>query len=265
MRPWIGLFIILLVACLTPLVGEATPFDPFAAVGIDSGPGVQVPVDLSFQDEAGHTTSLRALGGGHPIVLAPVLHKCPNICGVTLGGLGDAVAGQPRNPDFIVVALGIDPHETSMDAAASLRALEARQTGGEPRSFHALTGTAEAVASITDALGYRYAYDPDLHQFAHAAAIAVLTRDGRLVRWIYGLAPDPNELGTAIVSAQSNSVGSLGEKLILLCYHYDPHTGRYTLLVDRLMQVAGTATALVLAVALAVAYRRERTSRRAER
>jgi protein SCO1/2 len=233
-------------------------------VTIDSAPGTPVPLDLTFQDETGRTTSLRDLGGGRPIVLAPVLHKCPNICGVTLGGLGDAVASQSRSPDFVVIAFSIDPHETPQDAAASLVALEARKTGGWSRSIHALTGTAEAVASITGALKYRYAYDPDLHQFAHAAATAVLTPDGRLVRWIYGLTPDPDELGTAIAAAQNDRIGSLGERLILLCYHYDPRTGRYTLLVNRLMQMAGTATVLILAATIMVAYRRERTTGRRE-
>ena len=261
MRQWMRLLLTILV-CLRPVIGEATSFDPFAAATIEPEPGAQIPMDLTFQDEAGHTVNLRDIGGGRPIVVAPVLHKCPNICGVTLGGLGDAVASQPRDPDFAVVALSIDPHEGPKDAAASLASLEARQIGGESRSFHALTGTGEAIASVTGALGYRYAYDPDIRQFAHAAAIAVLTGDGHLVRWIYGLAPDPDELGTAIVSAQSGRIGSLGEQLILLCYHYDPRTGRYTLLVNRLMQMAGTATALVLAAFLAVAYRREWMKRR---
>jgi len=262
MRQWVGLPVIVLSICLASPPGDASSFDPFAAVTIDSEPGALIPTDLSFQDEAGHATDLKALADGRPIVLAPVLHKCPNICGVTLGGLGDAVAGQPRSPDFVVIALSIDPRETPLDAAASLTALQARQTGEQPRNFHALTGTAGAVASIMNALGYRYAYDPDLHQFAHAAAIAVLTREGRLVRWIYGLAPDPDELGAAIVSAQGGKAGSLGERLILLCYHYDPHTGRYTLLVTRLVQVAGTAAALALTVGIVMAWRRERMTQR---
>jgi protein SCO1/2 len=265
MRQWIGLLVILLIVCLAPSADGAASFDPFAAAVINSKPGAPVPLDLAFQDEGGRTTSLRVLGGGRPIILAPVLHKCPNICGVTLGGLGDAVASQPRGSNFVVIALSIDPHETPMDAAASLAALEVRQSDGWQRNIHALTGTAEAIASVTDALGYHYAYDPALHQFAHAAAIAVLTQDGRLVRWIYGLAPDPDELRTAIVSAQSDRIGSLGEQLILLCYHYDPRTGRYTLLVNRLLQMAGTATALVLAAVIAFAWRRERTTWRGGR
>jgi len=261
MRRWTGLLIILFAIGVTPSTVRAASFHPFDAAGIDSEPGAQIPLDLTFQDETGRTASLRSLGGGRPIVIAPVLHKCPNICGVTLGGLADAVAGQPRDPDFVVVALSIDPHETPRDAAASLSALAARQADGPSRSYHALVGTAEAVESITGSLGYRYAYDPELGQFAHAAAVAVLSSEGRLVRWVYGLAPNSDELSDAIASAQNNRIGSLGERLILLCYHYDPRTGRYTLLINRLVQMAGTATVLILSAAVVVLWRRERAVR----
>jgi len=261
MRQWTGLLTILLVIGVAPSTGRAASCDPFDAVEITSEPGARIPLDLPFQDETGRTASLRSLGGGRPIVLAPVLHKCPNICGVTLGGLADAVAGQPRDPDFVVVALSIDPHETPGDAAASLSALAARQADGPSRSYHALVGAAEVVESITSSLGYRYAYDPELGQFDHAAAVAVLSSEGRLVRWVYGLAPTSDELGDAIASAQNNRIGSLGERLILLCYHYDPRTGRYTLLINRLVQMSGTATVLILAIAVMVLWRRERAVR----
>jgi protein SCO1/2 len=129
------------------------------------------------------------------------------------------------------------------------------------RRFHALTGTPEAISTVTGALGYRYAYDPEIGQFAHAAAIAVLTPDGRLVQWLYGLSPDPVELGNAISAAEAGRVGSFAQKNILLCYHYDPKTGRYTLLVDRVIQVAGSAFALCLAGLVLFSLKRERRAR----
>jgi protein SCO1/2 len=250
-----------LLACLAPLLAAAAPFDPFSRAGIDSKPGVQVPFGVPFRDESGGVTTLHALARGRPVVLAPVLHNCPNICGVTLGALSDAVARQPRSPDFAVIAFSIDPHETPADAARSIAALAGRAGEDPMRRFHALTGTPEAISTVTGALGYRYAYDPEIGQYAHAAAVAVLTPDGRLVQWLYGLSPDPVELGEAISAAQGGRTGSFAEKIILLCYHYDPKTGRYTLLVDRVLQIAGSAFALSLAGIVLFTLQRERRAR----
>jgi protein SCO1/2 len=250
-----------LLASLAPVLAAAAPFDPFSKATIDSKPGVQVPFGVPFADESGSATSLQALARGRPVVLAPVLHNCPNICGITLGALSDAVARQPPSPDFAVIAFSIDPHETSADAARSIAALAGR-TGEIPmHRFHALTGTAEAISAVTGALGYRYAYDPEIGQYAHAAAIAVLTPDGRLVQWLYGLSPDPVELGNAISAAEAGRIGSFAEAIILLCYHYDPKTGRYTLLVDRVIRIVGSAFALSLAGAVLFMLQRERRAR----
>ena len=250
-----------LLACLAPLLAAQAPFDPFTKATIDSKPGVQVPFDPPFRDETGAATTLRALAGGRPVVLAPVLHDCPNICGITLGALSDAVARQPRSPDFTVIAFSIDPHETPADAARSVEAL-AHRAGQDPkRRVHALTGAPEAISAVTGALGYHYAYDPEIGQYAHAAAVAVLAPDGRLVQWLYGLSPDPVELGNAISAAQDGRIGTFAQQIILLCYHYDPKTGRYTLLVDRVMQIAGSAFALSLAGVVLVTLRRERRVR----
>jgi protein SCO1/2 len=251
----------ILLACLAPLLTAAAPFDPFSRATIDSKPGIQVPFDTPFTDESGDATTLRALAGGRPVVLAPVLHNCPNICGVTLAGLSDAVAHQPRSPDFTVIAFSIDPREKPVDAARSVEALGRRAGQAPRRSFHALTGGSGEIAAVTGALGYHYAYDPEIGQYAHAAAVAVLTPDGRLVQWLYGLSPDPVELGSAVAAAQAGRIGNIAQQIILLCYHYDPKTGRYTLLVDRVLQIIGSACAVTLAGFVLLALQRERRVR----
>jgi protein SCO1/2 len=114
---------------------------------------------------------------------------------------------------------------------------------------------------VTGALGYHYAYDPEIGQYAHAAAVAVLTPDGRLVQWLYGLSPDPVELGSAVAAAQAGRIGNIAQQIILLCYHYDPKTGRYTLLVDRVLQIIGSACAVTLAGFVLLALQRERRVR----
>ncbi|KGM34407.1 electron transporter SenC [Inquilinus limosus MP06] len=242
----------------------AAAFDPFAGAGIDPKPGAQLPVDLPFTNESGAPATLRQLGRGKPIVLAPVLHNCPNICGVTLGGLMSAVEAQSYRPGraFAVVAFGIDPAEGPQDARKTVESLD--QRNGGTTGIHALTGTEADVRAVTDALGYRYAFDSGIGQYAHVAAVAVLTPDGRLARWLYGVAPDPTDLRLALTEAGRGTIGSFGDQLLLLCYHYDPTTGRYSSVIWLLLQVGGGATVLALSgfVGLAVLRERRRGSSR---
>jgi len=233
-------------------------FDPFAGAGIDPKPGAQLPIDLSFTDEAGAPTTLRQLGAGKPIVLAPVLHNCPNICGVTLGGLMSAIAAQSYRPgrDFAVVAFGIDPAEGPQDAQKTVRNLDQRNGGTE--GIHALTGAANTIHAVTDALGYRTAFDPGIGQYAHIAAVAVLTPDGKLARWLYGVAPDPTDLRLALIEAGHGTIGSFDDQLLLLCYHYDPTTGRYSSVIWLLLRIGGGATMLALSGFVGLTVLRER-------
>ncbi|HWL69537.1 MAG TPA: SCO family protein [Geminicoccus sp.] len=236
--------VLLLVLVLLPL--PATGFDPFTRTGIDRRPDAVVPVDRPFRDEAGRTVTLRALARSRPILLAPVLHACPNICGVTLAGLAQAIRAQSFRPgrDFTVIAFGIDPAEGPVQAAAQLADLRQAFPGVTAQGFHALTGGAAEVAAVTDALGYRYAWDDDISQYAHIAAIALLTPDGRLSRWLYGLTPDPTDLRLALTEAGEGRIGGWADQLLLLCYHYDPQAGRYGPVIWTVLRIAGVGTAL---------------------
>lgn len=252
----------LLVALVLPLAALAAPgFDPFEKAGIDPRPGARVPLDLTFTDAKGRAVSLREIGGGKPIVLAPVLHDCPNICGVTLGGLANAVKAQSYRPgtDFEIVAFGIDPKETPDDAHNALAELERRFPSLAAKGgVHALTGYAKDIATVTQALGYRYAFDERIGQYAHVAAVAVLTPDGRLARWLYGIAPEPTDLHLALTEAGEGRLGDFADQLLLLCYHYDPQTGRYGSLVWSMLRVGGGITVLGLGGFIVLSLRRER-------
>lgn len=243
---------------------RAAAFDPFAATGIDQKPGAAIPLDQSFRDEAGHVVSLRQLGGGKPILLAPVLHNCPNICGVTLSGLMEAVHGQSFRPgaDFTIVAFGIDAREGPKEASASLEQLNGRFPSLVKSGVHALTGEVAAIHGVTDALGYRYAWDPDIGQYAHDAAVAVLTPDGRLSRWLYGLAPSSEDLKLALTEAGEGRLGSWRDQLLLLCYHYDPSTGRYSSLILMALRLASGLVAIAGVGLLVIMLARERRSRK---
>ncbi|NLS17662.1 SCO family protein [Rhizobium sp. P40RR-XXII] len=254
-----------LLCCAIP--SNATGFDPFAATGIERGPDARIPLDQAFQDENGARVTLRQLGAGKPILLAPVLHNCPNICGVTLSGLMEAIQAQPfRSPsDFTLVAFGIDPREGPTEARASLDRLRRRFPSLAANGVHALTGDASAVHAITAALGYRYAWEPEIGQYAHAAAVAVLTPEGRLSRWLYGLAPTSRDLQLALTEAGEGHVGNWGDQLLVLCYHYDPHTGRYSPLILTGLQWSAGLSAVVGLCLLARVMIRERGTKQTGR
>lgn len=240
----------------------AGPFDPFDQAGVDQRPGAVAPMALALTDDTGARTSLAALGHGQPIILAPVQHHCPNICGLTLEGLASAVRGQAMLPghDFQVVAFGFDPHETASDAAVSADRLRARLG---PAGIHAVVAGPSETAATLKALGYRYAWDPRLQQYAHIAAVAVLTPDGRVTRWLYGIQPQGDELGRALTEARAGKAWDWGRQLLLLCFHYDPSNSRNGPVIWSVLRAGGALTVALLVGAVGWAVLRER--RRAAR
>jgi len=242
----------LLLALAAASLAAQEPFDPFGLASIAERPGARIPLDLAFTDAAGRRTTLREVGGGKPILLAPVLHDCPNLCGVTLAGLARALAGQPRQPgaDFAVAAFGIDPREDADAAARDLARLRAASGEKALAPVSALVGRERDIRAVTDALGFRYAWDERMGQYAHVAATAVLTADGRLSSWIYGLSPAPEEVARAIAAASAGRTGSWTDRLLLLCYHYDPATGRYTPAIETMLRIAAFLTLAGLALLL---------------
>lgn len=221
-------------------------FDPFQAAGIDPRLGARIPLDGTFREADGRAVSLGGLADGKPLVLVPVLHRCPNICGVTLAGLAQAIAAQRLRPgrDFTLVAFGIDPREGPAEAAADLADLRRAFPALPADGIHALTGTGEQIRAVTDALGYRYAWDDRIGQYAHVAAVAILRPDGTLNHWLYGLAPAPDALERAVDEAAQGQAGDWGQRMLLLCFHYDPMTGRNGPLIWTLLRTLGALVAL---------------------
>lgn len=248
----------LLICCLALLTVDPafaqSGFDPLGEARIEEQPGARVPLDAPFLDAKGRHTSLRALAAGKPLLLVPVLHHCPNICGATLAGVAQAIGAQPLRPgrDFTLVAFGIDPREGPQAARDDLARI------GQRAGVHALTGEREAIRSVTDAIGYHYAWDDRIGQYAHAAASAVISPGGRLTGWLYGLTPRPADLERALRTARSERSASFGEALLLLCYHYDPATGRYTPAIEKILRLAGGIT--VAGIGLLILRLRKRTA-----
>lgn len=249
---------ITLLAAFVLASGAVDPNDPFKAASIVERPGAPIPLDRPFVTAAGKAVTLRQLAAGKPLLITPVQHECPNICGVTLAGIAAAIDGQARyrpGRDFAIVALGIDPREGPAQARDGLNRLAAQRPDAIWRPV-ALTGGERSIEAVTSALGYRYAWSDQLGQYAHLSATAVLTRDGRLSSWLYGLAPTPAQLDAALAQASAGRSGGVMQQLLLLCFHYDPQTGRYSLAIVKALRLAGIATVLLIALGLLLLSRR---------
>jgi protein SCO1/2 len=243
---------LLLVALLS--IGAVDPNNPFKSASIDEHPGAKIPLDGSFVDQDGRGTTLRRIAGGKPLLIVPVQHECPNICSVTLAGISSAIDGQARyRPwrDFAIVAFGIDPREGPAQARDDMHRL-AQARGGGKWQMVALTGPNRAIHAVTDALGYRYAWSSQLKQYVHVTGTAVLTPEGRLSSWLYGLSPTSAEVDKALAQAVDGKSGGIMQRLILLCCYFDPTTGKYTLAITKVLDVAGVFT--VLGIALLVLF-----------
>lgn len=256
--------LMLLLAALAALAAAAqaeTPFAPFDAAAIDPRPGAPVPMDLHFIDQNGAEMTLGDAMGGKPALLAPVYYECPNICLGTLSGLFAALANAGLKPgeDYRVVAISIDPREGPRQASAALaEALERFPAAEGSAAFSFLTGGEAAIAALAETIGFRYAYDAEAAQYAHAAGVLAVAADGRQGRWLYGVAPEPTDLKLALVEAGDGRVGALTDRLLLLCYHYDPKTGRYGSLVGILLKALGGLTILLIGGLVGRALWRER-------
>ncbi len=222
--------------------------------------GAQVPLELAFTDEAGASVRLGDYFGARPVVLVLSYYECPMLCPLVRDGMVKAmgeVTGLAAGADYEVVNVSIDPAETTMNAANTKAATMARlgQPGAEG-GWHFLTGTQDSIQQLADAVGFRYFYDETIDQYAHAAGILVLTPGGELARYFYGIEFNPSDLRLGLVEASGNKIGSPVDQLLLLCYHFDPTTGKYTGLVMTALRISGVVTLLVLGASIALLSRR---------
>jgi len=230
-------------------------------VGYDQRLGEHVPLDLVFRDETGRSIPLRSLFRGRAVVLSLVYYQCPMLCTLTLNGLASALSVLTFDvgKEFDVVTVSFEPKETATLAAAKKKAhLERYQRPGAAEGWHFLTGDAPAIASLTRAVGFRYVWDAETRQYAHPAGLVVLTPDGRIARYMYGVEYAPRDLRLALVEASQRRIGNPVDTVLLYCYQYDPARGRYAASVLRLVRLGGILTVLGLASFVLVSLRRER-------
>jgi protein SCO1 len=259
-----------LALVLSPLATQAQFTDPLQNIGVhpellkdvrfDQELDHKIPLDLIFRDEDGRTVELGQYFGQKPVILTLVYYTCPLLCTEVLNGLERSLKNIPPSigKDFNVVTVSIDPSDTAAVAGAK----QEMYTGlygraGAAQGWHFLTGAEPEIKQLADAVGFHYAYDSDSKQFAHPAGIMILTPDGRLSRYFYGVEYSERDLRLGLLAASQGKIGSPIDKALAYCYHYDPHTGKYGLLIARVMQIAGGLTVLVGGILLFLLFRGE--------
>jgi protein SCO1/2 len=234
-------------------------------VGFDQKLGIQLPLDLRFHDDTGRDLRLDELFGRRPVILAPVYFRCPLLCNQLLNGLTRSLkpVSLSAGKDFDVIAFSINPAETPDLAGPKKRAyLEQYDRPGSDNGWHFLVGDQPAIRALTEAIGFRYTFNPQTELYAHAAGVVIVTPEGRIARYFYGIDFPPKELESELTRARAGQIGNPIGRLLLLCYDYDAATGKYTLSIMRLLRVAGTATAVALGAFVCLMFRREAKERR---
>ncbi len=230
-------------------------------VGLDQRVGEAVALDLALTDHAGAAVRLGDYFGERPVILTPVYYDCPMLCTMVLDGLVRSLKAVTLEPgvDFDVVAVSFDPRETPEQARGRRELFLERYGRSEAASAaHFLTGSDEAVAALMDSIGFRYSFDPETGEFAHAATIVVLTPEGKVSRYYPGVEYPPRDLRLALVEASDEQIGGVVDQVLLYCFKYDPTTGRYTAATMNIIRAGGVITLALMAGFVILSLRRER-------
>lgn len=230
-------------------------------VGLDQKLNAQVPLDISLRDEHGASVNLGQLLQGRPAILTMVYYKCPMLCTEVLNATLNSLKEVPLEigKDFSVITVSIDPSEKPVLAEAK----QIMYTGlygrrGAIHGWHFLTGDEDQIQKLAAAVGFRFVYDKESSQFAHASGIMVLTPEGRLSRYFYGLSYPPRDVRLALVEASQRTIGSTVDEILLFCFHYDPVTGKYAVTILNVVRAVGALSALAIGLGIFIFARREK-------
>ncbi len=230
-------------------------------IDVEQKLGTRLPLDTTFRDSRGGEVRFGDLLDGKPVILAFVYYECPMLCTLVLNGLTKALRPLSMDPgeDFDVIVVSFDPGETSELAEAKKAAYI--ESYGRPETadgWHFLTGDEADVAELSESAGFRYVYDPDRDEYAHAAAIMVATPEGDLARYLFGIEYSTRDVRLALVEASEGKIGTIVDRFLLFCYHYDPATGRYSAVAMNMVRAGGVVTVGALSVFWIAMRRRER-------
>jgi protein SCO1 len=255
--------VLLILQCAASAAAEEARPSVLQEVGIDQRLGATLDLNLRFRDESGNIVTLSKYFHGKPVVLAPVYFTCSSLCPMTMNSLIQAlrVLNFSAGKEFELIAVSFDPKEDpGMAAAAKRRYVRDYNRPGAAAGFHFLTGGEESIRALTDTVGFRFKWDDASAQWAHATGIMVVTPEGKLSQYFYGLEYSARDLRFSMVQASQESIGSIVDRVLLYCYHYDPATGKYGMVVIRSVRVFGVATALALFTFMFAMFRREARS-----
>jgi protein SCO1 len=264
----IGLMALAILQANRAAAHDETPvgsLDILDYLGFEQRLNEQLPLDLTFRNEAGQVTPLSTYFDQRPVILAMGYFECPNLCSLVRVGLLEAVQSLQFDAgvEYEVVLISIDPAETPEVAArVKEETLEAYGRSGAEAGWHFLTGEHDNIDLVADAIGFHYAYDGVREQYAHASGIVVLTPTGKVARYFFGLEYEPRDLRLGLIEAANNRIGNVIDQVLLFCFHYDPTLGQYTLAIMTIMRIAGTLTVLIIAGAIWWMLRQESPPRR---
>lgn len=240
--------------------------DSLRSIQFDQKLDNKVSSDLVFRDESGRQIRLGDYFDSHPVILVLGYYECPMLCSLVLNGLVDCLYDlkPTAGTDFEIVDLSIDPAESPALAAAKKQTyLKRYGRHGAAEGWHFLTGEEQSIRQLADEVGFRYAYDPAIDQYAHPSGFVLLTPDGTVSHYFFGVDFSPDEVAAALREAEANEVGSPVEQLILLCFHYAPLRGKYGNLILTVLRLSGIATLLAMGVVAVVIARRRHRARAA--
>ena len=231
-------------------------------VGIEQHLDAQIPPDLIFRDETGKSVKLGEYFGHKPLILNLVYYNCTMLCGEALAGLSSAMrlVKFDVGNEFEVVTVSFDPRETPEMAAAKKKDYVGRYgRANAATGWHFLTGQPDSINALTRAVGFQYQYDARSNQYAHATAIMVLTPQGRISRYFYGVDFPPKDLRMGLVEASQGKIGNAVDAVLLYCYHYNPETGKYGAMVANILRLAAAATIVLLGGLILTLWRLDRS------
>ena len=244
-----------------PIVPSNQLPEPLKTVGYDQNLGDPLPLDLPFRDEAGRAVKLGDYFGRRPVVMVFAYYECPMLCDMVLQGVTGSLKALSfdAGKQFDVVVVSINPRETARLAAGTKRETLSRYgRKGTEGGWHFLTGGQDAILELTQAAGFRYYYDKERDEYAHAAGMMMLTPGGRISRYLFGIDFAPRDVRLALIESAEGKIGNLADKLLLYCFHYDPVYGKYSAMTMNILRLAAAATVLGLGLLIVLLKRRER-------
>lgn len=233
-------------------------------IGIDQKLNGRLPLEAVFKNEMGETVRLGDYFGSKPVVINLVYFRCPMLCGFVLDGIVKVLRPMKFTPgnEFEIVTVSIDPTDTPAQASEKkAKTLKEYKRPGAEKGWHFLTGDKASIDALAGSLGFRYVYDPKSGQYAHAGGIMVATPEGKISRYFYGIEYAPRDLRFALIEASANKIGSFADQLLLLCFHYDPMTGKYGLVIWNVLRLAGFFTISIIVVGVLFMLRAERAGK----